>query len=182
MLGGAVAKRYADALFSIAREQNNIDGVEADLATILAALNEHPELKRILQHPAISPDVKKQQVAELFGEVVSNTVMNLFRLLLDRRREDQLANIYEQYTRLADEHRGRVKAHIETAVALSADDLKQLAEKLGAACGKQLDLTASVKPELIAGARLKVGDRVIDATVQGQLERFGQSLKRNQVR
>ncbi|MFC4769518.1 F0F1 ATP synthase subunit delta [Effusibacillus consociatus] len=182
MLGGVVAKRYADALFSIAKNQNLIDGVEADLSTILAVLNEHPQLRRILHHPAISTDVKKQQVIELFGKVVSATMLNFLQLLLDRRRENQLAGIYEEYTRLANEHRGQVKAHVETAVPMSDAELQDLGEKLGGACGKKLDITASVNPQLIAGARLKIGDRVIDASVQGQLDRFSRNLKRNQVR
>lgn len=182
MLNGGVAKRYADALFSIAKEQDNVDGIEADLALILAALQEHPQLKRILQHPAISSDVKKKQVAELFGKALSDTTMNALRLLLDRRRENQLEGIYEEYKRLAYEHRGQLKAHVETAVPMSENDLKDLGEKLGAACGKKLDITASVNPDLIAGVRLKVGDRVIDASVKGQLALFKQNLKRNQVR
>lgn len=182
MLGGAVAKRYADALFSIAKEQDIVDGVESDITLILAALNDHPQLRRILQHPAISVDVKKKQVGELFGKVVSNTAMNFFQLLLERRREKFLQGIYEEYVRLANEHRGQVKAHVETAVPMSESELKDLGEKLGAACGKQLDITASVNAELIGGALLKVGDRVIDASVKGQLDRFGQNLKRNQVR
>jgi F-type H+-transporting ATPase subunit delta len=182
MLGGAVAKRYADALFSIAKDQDAVDGVQADLSVVVAALNEHPELRHILQHPAISKDVKKKQVAELFAQSVSATVMNLLSLLLDRRRQDQLNRIYEEYVRLADQHRGQIKAHVETAVPLSDSELKEIGEKLGAACGKKLDITASVNAELIAGARLKIGDRVIDASVKGQLDRFSQNLKRNQVR
>ncbi|GAX89607.1 F0F1 ATP synthase subunit delta [Effusibacillus lacus] len=182
MLGGAVAKRYADALFSIAKEQNVVDGMEADLSTVLAALHEYPELKRILQHPAISADVKKRQVNELFGKAISRTALNLLNLLLDRRREDHLEFIYEEYVRLANEHRGQVKAHVETAVPMSENDLNELGEKLGAACGKKLDITSSVNPELIAGVRLQVGGRVIDASIKGQLDRFSQNLKRNQVR
>lgn len=181
MLGGAAAKRYAEALFSLAQDQKNIDGVEADLSVILAALHEHPELKRILQHPAISAVEKKQQVTKLFGQAVSQTVLNFFHLLLDRRREDQLTGIYEQFVRMADQARGRVKVHVETAVSMSEPELKDLGEKLGAACGKQLDVTSSVNADLIAGARFKVGDRVIDASVKGQLDRLQQNLKRNQV-
>jgi F-type H+-transporting ATPase subunit delta len=182
MLGGAVAKRYAEALFSIAQDQNNIQGIEADLSVIVTALEEYPDLKRILQHPAISPAVKKQQVAELFEKAVSATVLNFVRLLLDRRRENELPKIYEQFVQMADQARGQVKAHIETAFPLDETELKGLAEKLGAVCGKQLDVSSSVNEELIAGARLKVGDRVIDASVKGQLDRLQQNIKRNQVR
>jgi F-type H+-transporting ATPase subunit delta len=182
MLGGAVAKRYADALFSIAKDRNVIETVESDLQTVLTALDEHPQLKRILQHPAINADVKKQQVLEVFGQALSQVSLNFLQLLLDRRRENQLPFIFEEFVRLANDHRGQVKAHVETAVPMSEDELKVLGEKLGAACGKKLDLTSSVNSELIAGARLKVGDRVIDASVKGQLDRFSQNLKRNQVR
>lgn len=181
MLGGAVAKRYAEALFSIAQDQNRIEEFEADLSVIVTALNEHPELKKFLQHPAISASVKKEQVAGLFEQAVSATVLNFVRLLLDRRRENELPKVHEQFVQMADQARGQVKAHIETAFPLNEIELKGLAEKLAAVCGKQLDITSSVNEELIAGARLKVGDRVIDASVKGQLDRLQQNIKRNQV-
>lgn len=182
MLVNAVAKRYANALFAVAQEQNNIDEIESDLAFVVSTLDGHPQFRRILQHPAISAAEKKKQVGELFGKAVSASVLNFLYLLLDRGRESELNGIYEQYVSLADSTRGRVKAHIETARSLPNDELKALEEKLGAQCGLKMELSSSVNEDLIAGARLKMGDRIIDASVKGQLDRFHQSFKRKEIR
>ncbi|BCJ87722.1 F0F1 ATP synthase subunit delta [Effusibacillus dendaii] len=182
MIDGAVAKRYADALYSIAKEQNKLDEIKSELSLIVNALEEHPQLKRILQHPAISVEVKKKQTKEVFGQVVSGVVSNFLSLLLDRHRENQLAGIYKEYSRLVDEASGRIKAHIETAAQITETELEELNNRLTTQFGKKIDLTASVNSSLIAGARLTIGDRVIDASVQGKLAHFSETLKRNQVR
>lgn len=182
MIGGVVAKRYADALFSVAQERNAVEGVESELAAVTTALRENPQLVQMLQHPAVATSVKKQRVNELFGKAVSPIVLNFLNLLVDSRRQNELPAIYESYLERANETRGQAKAHVETAIALSEQQIQDLGEKLGAAFGRKLQLTTSVNPDLIAGARIQVGDRLVDASVKGRLEQFAQQLKRNKVR
>lgn len=177
MLGGGVAKRYADALYTLAVERNIVDQVELDLTTITKTLDEYPEMKRIIQNPVISAEVKKTQVQQLFGKVVAPIVMNFLQLLLDKHRETQIHAIKENFIQRADEARGRMKAHIETAFPIEEAELVSVEQQLGASCGKTIHLTSSVNPELIAGARVIIGDRVMDASVKGQLERFRETLK-----
>jgi F-type H+-transporting ATPase subunit delta len=182
MLGGGVAKRYADALYTLAVERDIVEQVEADLVTVTKTLEEYPEMARFLLNPVINAKVKKDQVRQLFGTVLSPIVVNFLQLLLDRHRENQLQAIKREYVRRVDEARERVKAHIETAYPLAETELVSVEQKLGASCGKTVQLTASVNPDLIAGARIRIGDRVLDASVKGQLDRFRESLKRYQVR
>jgi F-type H+-transporting ATPase subunit delta len=176
MKNTAVAKRYAEALYSVASERGQADAVEQDLKGILEVLNSHPELVNILEHPGISIDAKKKQVAELFQGRVSDLVLNFLNLLFDRRRQDAIAEMYKEYVELANAARGRIKAEVESAVPLSEEELNELKSKLGAN-GKQVDVATKVNPALIGGLKVRVGDRVFDYTVSGQLERFRQTLK-----
>lgn len=176
MKNPTVAKRYAEALFDVANQKGQMETVEAELAAIVDALNAHPELEQMLLHPSISTEVKKKQMTELFGGRVSAIVMNFIQLLLDRRRQDTLAGIFEEYTRLADKASGRVKVTVESATPLSDEEISTLKNTLGAN-GKQIDVKATVNPALIGGAKVRVGDRVFDYTVAAQLERFRQTLK-----
>ena len=176
MKKSAVAKRYAEALFEAAKGQGQIDSVEAELAAVVGAFQEHPQLKAIMNHPGISGEQKKEQLKTLFGAHVSQLVINFLQLLVDKNRQDQLAGIQEEYVAMVDKAQGRTKAVIETAVPLTEEEMTTLKTTLGAN-GKAVDLTAEVNTLLIGGAKVRVGDRVYDYSVAGQLERFRQSLK-----
>jgi F-type H+-transporting ATPase subunit delta len=176
MKNPAVAKRYADALFDVVNKQGQIDTVEAEYAGVVQALREHPELGNILAHPSISQQVKKEQFIALFDGRVSLTLLNFLKVLFDARRQESIEEVYEEFVRSADSFRGVVKAQVETAVPLTEEELTTLKNTLGAN-GKQVAVTATVNPALIGGARVRVGDRVLDYTVVGQLERFRQTLK-----
>ncbi|MBL0385440.1 F0F1 ATP synthase subunit delta [Tumebacillus sp. ITR2] len=176
MKNATVAKRYAEALFEVAQQQGNADTVQAELSAITDALKAHPELEQMLLHPSISTEVKKKQMNELFNGRVSAIVMNFIQLLLDRRRQEDLHSIAEEFTVLADKASGRVKVKVESATPLSEEEISTLKNTLGAN-GKQIEVTATVNPALIGGAKVRVGDTVFDYTVAAQLERFRQTLK-----
>ncbi|KEO83341.1 F0F1 ATP synthase subunit delta [Tumebacillus flagellatus] len=176
MKNATVAKRYAEALFDVAQQQGNAETVQAELAAVSDALKAHPELEQMLLHPAISTEVKKKQMNELFSGRVSAIVMNFLQLLLDKNRQEDLQGINEEFTRLVDQALGRVKVKVESAVPLSDEEISTLKNTLGAN-GKQIEVTATVNPALIGGAKVRVGDTVFDYTVAAQLERFRQTLK-----
>ncbi|MCX7569550.1 F0F1 ATP synthase subunit delta [Tumebacillus sp. DT12] len=176
MKNAAVAKRYAEALIELAKGQGKTDAVEQELKSIVDVLNAHPELGSILLHPSIPLDAKKQQITDLFGGRVSDTVLNFLKVLFDARRQDAIADVYNEYVRLADLEKGRVKAEVETAVPLTEAELSSLKQTLGTN-GKQVEVTTTVNPSLIGGARVRIGDRVFDYSVASQLNRFRQTLK-----
>jgi len=169
-----VAKRYAQALFEVANGKGSTDAVEQELKAFTTALKDNPKMVDLLNNPSIETGVKKQQVTSLLQGRVSDIVLNFIQLLIDRRRQDTIESIYTEYVRLADEARGQIKATVETAVPLSEEELSVLKSKLGDA--SKVELKATVNPSLIGGARVRVGDRVFDYTVAGQLERFRQTL------
>lgn len=172
----AVAKRYAEALFEAAKGQGQIDSVEAELTAVVGAFNEHPELQAIMNHPSISAEQKKEQLKAVFGAHVSNLVTNFLLVLVDKNRFDELQGIQQDFVDLVDKALGRTKVVVETAVPLTEEEMTTLKSTLGAN-GKGVDLKTEVNAALIGGAKLRVGDRVYDYSVAGQLERFRQSLK-----
>lgn len=176
MLSGAVAKRYADALFSLASEQDKVLVVEKELSLVVTMLETHPEWKQIIMHPSIAVETKKEQIQQFFGDSVQPIVLNFVKILVDGRRQEYLQEIYKQFVHLADEANGRVQAHLETAVALSDEELEVVRAQVSQSCGLKLEMKTSVNPDLIGGAMLRIGDRLIDASVKGKLDRFRQQL------
>lgn len=171
-----VAKRYAEALFDVAKEKGQVEAVEKDLSGVAGALADNPQFANILVHPNISLAAKKQQMKDLFTGRVSDIVLNFLQVLFDARRQSEIGNIYNEYTRLADAYRGVVKAEVESAVPLTEEELNSLKQQLSAN-GKTVEVKTNVNPALIGGAKVRVGDKVLDYSVAGQLARFRQALQ-----
>ncbi|MDI3256873.1 MAG: F0F1 ATP synthase subunit delta [Kyrpidia sp.] len=182
MKDGVVAKRYAAALLEAARETSGVENVEKELAAVLDVWNAEPEMVDFLDHPTVSREAKKRLVARVFGERVSRPVLNFLYVLLDHRRQDTLPQIIAQYRRKVDEVLGRIHAEIETALPVSDEEAREWKSRLARKTGKDVSLRLDVNPALIGGARLRVGDRVWDATISGRLERFRGQLKQIQAR
>lgn len=181
MLGGVVANRYAAALFSLAQDTSQIDTFESELHTLVRALRETPEFKSYLSHPKVAVEDKKASVTAVFASVISEPILNFVKLLLDKGREEYLPSIFDQFVELVDQKTGRVRAHIESAIVLTEEQLDAIAEELRGKCGKIVVLSTSVNSELIGGVKIRFGDQVIDGSIKGLLNGFRESLARHQV-
>ncbi|GAB7387896.1 F0F1 ATP synthase subunit delta [Bacillaceae bacterium] len=181
-MSGAVAKRYARALFEVANEGGIIDAVESDLALIRKTLEENGDWRKLVMHPHIAKEEKKRLVEKLFGESLTQEVKNFLKLLIDRRREKLLPQMTAEYVRLANEARGIVEAKVTTAKAISEAEKEQLAERFGKLLNKKLRVETAVDPGLLGGVVVRIGDRLYDGSVAGKLSRFAQHVKQSQVR
>ncbi|MDB5085207.1 MAG: hypothetical protein JWN30_2093 [Bacilli bacterium] len=177
MLGGVVANRYAEALFSLAKDTGALNSMEQELGLVAGAFQTTPEFMEFLAHPKISIQDKKASVEAAFAGLVSPQVLNFLRLLLDRQRENYLLAIYESFTAKIDEAEGRIKAVVESAYPLTDKDLNKIAENLQSATGKTVLISSILNESLIGGARIQVGDKVVDASVKGLLNQFRDTLK-----
>jgi F-type H+-transporting ATPase subunit delta len=160
-----VARRYAQALLQIAIEKDNIDFLEKELNDSLATINSDEHLKHIWFSDRILTEDKKQVFKELFGDKVSNIIVNLLMLLIDKNREAFLPDIFTEYKKQADVTRNIIDAEVRAAVALTDKDFNELTEKLSAMSGKKVRLHTVVDPSLIGGLVVKMGDKVIDGSV-----------------
>lgn len=175
-----VARRYAKALFEVASEQKHVDAVEKDLKQVTDALEVSPELIEWLGHPSIGNEQKKELLEKIFDELNPYT-KNLLFLLVDRRRETVLPDIYEEYKKLANESKGIVEAVVTTAFKLTADDKKEVKATFEPIIGKKLELVEKVDSDILGGMVVQIGDRLYDGSLKTRLDRFQEQLKQNQV-
>ncbi len=148
-----------------------------ELQTLMATLKDHDELRRIVEHPLIRADAKLKLLRGVFNAALSEPVYSLLHLLFRRKRADYVLAIAERYQALAQEQRGEISVEIETTHPLEESELNAWRERLGAATGKKAIPVVKVNPQLIAGYRVKLGDRVLDATLSGALRQFDLKLK-----
>lgn len=169
-----LARRYANALFLAAREQGAIAAVGKDLEVLHHALSA-PGAKAVL----LSPDLKaheREGLLERLAQCRHQLVKGLLNTALHRRRLEMLPDLQPAFRHLELKERGEVEGVAETAKPLDAGDLAQveaLAQKLA---GKKVMLRVEVKPELIGGLRLRLGNELYDGSVSSALEQLERKL------
>ena len=164
----AYARRYAQAVFEIAREQERLDEWQADLGQV-AGLVEDVTVLGWLEDPKTPFEARIKLLKESLGDL-DPLALNLVYLLLARGRLGMATDVAQEYRRLLDSHRGVEPAEVVTAVPLDDEDRQKLAERLGAITGKKVEVTAGVDPALVGGVVVRVGGKLLDGSTRGRLE------------
>jgi F-type H+-transporting ATPase subunit delta len=103
-------------------------------------------------------------------------VRNLLRLLVDKSRESELVGVNARFVELLEEAQGLVHVEVVTAVALTAPLQESLKAKIESSLNKTVELTMTVDEEIIGGLKLRIGDRIADASVRYRLDKLHELL------
>lgn len=169
MASGA-AKRYAQAVFSLARESNSFDQWQADLARLDALVSDE-RAAYYLDSPNVSI-VDKQKLLDASLADNSAEVRNLARLLLQRHRLEIVHEMVDIYEAAVLEERGIAIAHVTTAEPLDSEGQVIVRDKLSAMVGRTVELRLKTDPAIIGGIVARIGDQMIDGSVINQLRRL----------
>lgn len=165
----SLSRRYTAALFDTACDANLVDKIESDLGLITWTLQSIAEFKETLANPLISTETKKSAATAIFRDKVDAITLNFVCLLIDRRREDILEDIEEQFALLADDWRGIIRADVTSAAALTDNEKSRLISKLEAFTSKKVELYMKQDRSLIGGLVVRIGDTVIDGSIKKQV-------------
>jgi F-type H+-transporting ATPase subunit delta len=168
------ARRYADALFSLAVDRGTIDTWAAEL-TRLAHAVDAPGAERALMTPSVSLRDKQAALQTAAGPL-SREVLFVVNLLLERKRIELLTALAEAFADRVRKHRGIELAEVTTAVPLADADRQLIAQRLEQTLGHRVEMTTRVDPEIMGGVVVRVGDQLFDASVRGKLERLRRRL------
>ncbi|WP_347489364.1 ATP synthase F1 subunit delta [Desulfoscipio sp. XC116] len=177
MLRGAVAGRYAEALYEIAVREKLVDQLESELKAVNNVLNESEPLKKVIVHPRIAATEKKEVLAALFKDRISEITMNFLGFVIDRQREAFLADITEYFTGLANKARNISDVQVTSAVELTKEEKKDMAAAMAKCTGKKVKLAYSVDQGLLGGVVVRIGDKVIDGSVRTRLQTLREHLR-----
>jgi F-type H+-transporting ATPase subunit delta len=175
-MSGGVAKRYARALYEVAKERGLIDRIETEVNSVVDAIKQNADLEKLLMHPHISQAAKKELVKDLFQAKLSDETMNFLNVLIENGREADLAVIQYAYVQLANEERGIADAVVTTAKALTEEEQAKIAENFGKVLNKKLRIHTVVDPSILGGVVVKIGDRLYDGSIKRKLEQFAHQL------
>lgn len=176
MVNEVAARRYAAAIFDLAREQHAIDAVGADMQALGDGVYADQNTKEFFLSPVIDRKQKERVLADAFSGKVDEIAFHLLLLLVRKRRESLLAEIVRQYGILQMRARGAEPLTITSARRLTPDQLSQVVTRLETVYGKKFDVELRVEPNLIGGIRIMMADRRIDGSLEGRLEQLARTL------
>jgi F-type H+-transporting ATPase subunit delta len=165
------ARRYAEAALELARRDGTLERWLADhrLAAEIAA---DPDVAGVLDNPAVPFPARREVLEKVLARRVSAQALNLALLLARRGRISLLPRVAAEYKRLVDRERGVVVATVTSAMPLEPAELEAIGARVTAMTGARVELETRDDPDLIGGVTVRIGDRLIDASVRGRLERL----------
>jgi F-type H+-transporting ATPase subunit delta len=169
-----VARRYAEGVLQLAREEHTIDLWRQELAKLDELLSDEV-LVAAFQNPAVGPQ-RRLELAKVLAPELRPQTENFLRLLVEHQRTREMPAIREAFNQMADDVAGIVHAVFTTAIALGNDDEQRYWQALERRLGRKVELTFGVDPGLMGGATIRIGDRLIDGSIRTQLERLRQEL------
>ena len=176
-LSTEVAEPYAQALMSVARDNNLIEQISDDVNSLATLLTDSEDLRNCLMSPAVKPEQKKAVLEQLAGNQLHPFTKNFLLLLVDRGRILFLESICKQFQALVRQLNQTVLAEVTTASPLSDAQLESIRQKVvNMTQARQVDLDVRLDPEILGGVIIKVGSQIVDVSLRGQLRRIGMRL------
>lgn len=173
-----LAGRYATALFELAEADGVLDGVADDLGRLDHMIAENDDLRRAIRSPVAARADQARAMTTIMEKAGMGDLSTRFvAMVAGNRRLFALASMISAYRDRVARHRGDVSASVVSAAALSERQLKALAASLKKALGVTVSVDARVDPGILGGLKVRVGSRLVDGSLSGNLQRLRFAMK-----
>lgn len=172
-----IGQVYARALFQSAMEHGELDVIQEQLATWADALGETKDLQTFFFSPRFSSAEKKEAIRRII-EGGNERFLNFLELLAERHRLPATFRIRRAFDELWREEHKMLPVEVTSAVELDEGLVRSIGERIEERTGRRIELTSRVDPDIIGGLVLRVGNKVLDASVLGRLQRLRRQLAR----
>ena len=167
---------YANALFEVASVEGSLEAVENELFQVARALESSDELRSTLTDAAIPVERRQAIVEDLLSNRASPVTVALVSFVVGAGRARDLPAIIDRLVERAAQAKNKVVAEVRTAVPLTDDQRTRLADALGKATGKSVEVKAIVDRSVLGGVVAQIGDTVIDGSVRSRLEQLREAI------
>jgi F-type H+-transporting ATPase subunit delta len=171
-----IARNYAETLLELAERAGGQEAVEEYGAAMdeVAELLADGRVREFLATPRVTAQAKKDALVAALGGRVPAPFLRFLQVVVDKRRQGQLAEIAEQFRTLVDERAGRVRVAVEISHAPDAALQAEIGQSLANRLGKVVIPSFTVNPDLLGGVVVRIGDEILD----GSVRRRAQGLRR----
>ncbi len=175
MLKGAIGRRYAEAIFEIARANNTIDRTLEDVQGIASMFSKRT-LAYLLNEPKVPAQRKEKAIRQGLASRVLPTSLNLALLVVQRQLIDAMPNIARELAQMVLDYKNQAVAEVTTAAPMAEQQLNRVRQALERNTGKTILMRTKVQPEILGGVIARVGDQVIDGSIRHRLAVLKQQL------
>ncbi|MDE2164725.1 MAG: F0F1 ATP synthase subunit delta [Alphaproteobacteria bacterium] len=173
-----LAERYAAALFDLADERKALDATASDLTGLRRMIDESADFRRMIRNPVLQRNEQARAIGAVGERAGLNSLTrNFLGLLARNRRLFALPEMIQRFLQILAERRGEVTAQVIAAQELSATQRQAVNERLRQAVGRKVAVDFQVDPSLLGGLVVKVGSRMVDASLKSKLARLALAMK-----
>ncbi|MFY2825663.1 F0F1 ATP synthase subunit delta [Ruegeria sp. MALMAid1280] len=173
-----IAERYATAIFEIAKENNDLAGLESGINDLASALGESAELRDLIASPLISRAEQEGAITAVADKMGLHAILrNTLGLMAQKRRLFVVPQLVQVLRDMLADERGEVTADVASAKALTKAQLDKLSKTLSERVGKTVTINATVDESLIGGLVVKVGSKMIDSSIRSKLNSLQNAMK-----
>lgn len=177
-----VSKVYGDALFSLALEEGRLDEIWDEVKGLETALAENNEFIDIMAHPEMTREKSLALIEEAFQGKLSDVMMGFLQVLVKKGRFGEILSVLDHFQRETKEYKKIGVVYVTTPAELTGIQKESIVERLTQTAGyDSFEMNYVVDPSLLGGIRIRIGDRVMDNSIQTKLEEMTRSLSKVRV-
>lgn len=172
-----ISKTYGDALFELAVEKQTEEEMLAEVETVSKVLDTNPDFSQLMNHPKILKEEKLKVLEEVFKGRVSDDLSGFLTIIVKKDRFSEIDEIFSYFISRVKEYKGIGVAHVTTPLSLTDEQKKSIEEKLLETTSyDKMEIHYGVDEGLIGGMVVRIGDRVVDSSIQTKLEELKRQL------
>jgi F-type H+-transporting ATPase subunit delta len=173
-----IAQVYGRALFEAAQEHDRLDDVRDQLGAFADAIDEHRDLAVFFFSPYFSTEEKKEGLGKVL-DGAEDIVRNFLELLVEKHRMPAIHRIRREYDSLWEEENKLLPVEVTSAIELDPETVQNIGDKIGERTGRKVQLESKVDPDILGGIVVRVGDRILDASIANRLESLRKQVARS---
>ena len=166
-----IARVYADALFEVAKDKDELDEVHDQLGEFADAMNESNDMRVFFFSPYFSSADKREAIDSAVSGA-SEEFVNFLELLVEKHRMPAIFRIRTRFDGLWAEAKKRLEVTLTSAVELDKKVVDQVSKEVERQTDRDVDVETQIDPEILGGIVLRVGNMVLDASLRGRLEKL----------
>lgn len=181
MINHKLAKRYAQSLLDLAREQNFLSQVNADMKMLVKAIEGNRDLQLLFDSPVVKVSQKSDLLSKIFKAELNPLSFAFVSLLVKKRRESEILSIAKEYISLYAEYQNIKQIVLSTATKVDATLKEEITKLVKKATNSEVELIEKIDASLIGGFVLKIGDTMYDSSISTRIRKVKRELIESKI-